>query len=111
MKVFLIQQKRLEELRRDQKVLMVSIQRIEMKKWMPLFEVMGDDGIVVTCSLRTQSKEQVRTWADLRLLAEWLRVELAFKRCQLILDNLSVPTIGAEDGKNEPDTPGKKVDG
>jgi len=111
MKVFLIQQKRLEELRRDKKVLMVSIQRIELKKWMPLFEVMGDDGIVVTCSLRPQSKEEVRTWADLRLLAEWLRVELAFNRCQLILDNLSVPTIGADDGKSTPERPSKKMDG
>ncbi|TJY45370.1 transcriptional regulator [Pseudomonas aeruginosa] len=91
MKVFLIQQKQLEVLNKEQKILETRIQRVDLKKWLPLFEVASDDGQKVCCSLRVQDTGEVRTWADLRLLAEWLREKLGITRCQLLLDDFELP--------------------
>lgn len=101
MKVFLIQQKQLEELHQQDKILSGSIQRIGPKEWFPLFVVIGADGKEITCSLRVKSEERVRigegvrTWADLRLLAEFMRGKLTIKRCELILTDFELPEIGA----------------
>lgn len=99
MKVFLIQQKQLEELNDQKKVLKASIQRIGLKKWLPLFEVIGADGVTVTCSLRVKVNEEVRTWADLRLLAEWLKDKLCIYECVLYLNDFDLPDIGNGDEK------------
>ncbi|MDU8491398.1 transcriptional regulator [Pseudomonas syringae pv. actinidiae] len=101
MKVFLILQKQLEELHQQNKILSASIQRIEQKQWFPLFTVIGGDGAEICCSLRVQSEERVRkgegvrTWADLRLLAEFMRDKLGIQRCELILTDFELPEIGA----------------
>ncbi|WP_225776480.1 transcriptional regulator [Pseudomonas sp. Marseille-Q5115] len=85
MKVFLIQQRKLEEIGKDRKILSASIIRIDKKVWMPLFEVMTSTGETVTCSLRVQEREEVRTWADVRLLAEFLHKKLGIEECRLVL--------------------------
>jgi len=94
MKVFLIQQKQIEELNDQGKLLGTSIQRFEEKKWVPLFRVVSEDGQQVTCSLRVKDTGEVRIWADLRLLAEWLREKLAIQRCELLLNDFEIPEIG-----------------
>ena len=101
MKVFLIQQKQLEELNVNKKIVKSSIQRIGVKRWLPLFEVLGEDGNTVTCSLRVQVNEEVRTWADLRLLAEWLRDKLCITECVLYLNDFELPDIGDSDEKSK----------
>ena len=91
MKVFLIQQKRLEELKTGTKIRGTKIQRVAEKKWLPLFDVLSDDGEIVCCALRVKDTGEVRTWADLRLLAEWLRDKLEIVRCELLLTDFEIP--------------------
>lgn len=91
MKVFLIQQKQLEEMSSKKRLIRTWIQRLEEKKWLPLFEVISDDGQTVCCSLRVKDTGEVRTWADLRLLAEWLREKLSIERCELLLTDFDLP--------------------
>lgn len=89
MQVFLIPQKQLEEEIRKGRLQAVSIQRVATKQWFPLFEVGDDRENVVTCSLRVQAKEEVRYWADLRLLVEWLREKCGVENCVLLLSELN----------------------
>ena len=98
MKVFLIQQKQLEELSNQERIKSVSIQRVDIKKWIPLFEVYMQGENTEIVSLRVQSREEVRSWADLRLLAEWLKTEFGVERCTLLLNEMG-KTNGVQDGK------------
>lgn len=88
MQVFLIPQKQLEEEVNRGRLQAVSIQRVEIKKWFPLFEVGDDAENVVVCSLRVQATEEVRYWADLRLLVEWLREKCGVESCELLLSDV-----------------------
>lgn len=88
MQVFLIPQKQLEDEIQKGRVQAVSIQRVGTKQWFPLFEVGDTPENVVTCSLRIQSKEEVRYWADLRLLVDWLRDKCGVESCVLLLSDL-----------------------
>jgi hypothetical protein len=94
MQVFLIPQKQLEQVVQQQRLVSVSIQRVELKKWLPLFQVKDEAGRVVTCSLRLQASEEVRYWADLRLLAEWLRDKCDVERCELVMTDFNLKTGG-----------------
>ncbi|KAF1008128.1 MAG: hypothetical protein E5299_01975 [Burkholderia gladioli] len=88
MRVFLILQRQLEGLHRDKKIKRVSIQRLDAKQWIPLFEITGigeDRDQTITCSLRVQSANKVRTWANLTALAEWLKERFAVEACELVL--------------------------
>ena len=87
MQVFLIPQKQLEEEVKRGRLQAVSIQRVDVKQWLPLFEVGDDAENVVMCSLRVQATEEVRYWADLRLLVEWLRDKCGVERCELLLSD------------------------
>ncbi|MCC4593968.1 hypothetical protein LL974_22835, partial [Xanthomonas campestris pv. cannae] len=90
MRVFLILQRQLEDLFNKNAVTKTSIQRMESKQWIPLFEVIGTNG-TFTCSLRLQPSENVRTWANLTLLAEWLRERFGVESCDLLLSDSSPP--------------------
>ncbi|QIE30485.1 KorA family transcriptional regulator [Caballeronia sp. SBC2] len=92
MHVFLILQKQLEHVVQQQRLVSVSIQRVEMKKWLPLFQVKDETGRIVTCSLRLQASEEARYWADLRLLAEWLREKCGVERCELVMTDFNLKT-------------------
>lgn len=91
MKVFLIQQKKLEELANEKKIISAQIIKIDAKVWMPLFEVESSNGgAAITCSLRVQQREEVRTWADVRLLAEFLHTKLGIEECLLVLKQIDL---------------------
>lgn len=85
MRVFLILQRQLEDLFHKDRVKRTSIQRMDEKQWVPLFEVIDTDGRTITCSLRLQSSVSVRSWANLTLLVEWLREKFSVERCDLLL--------------------------
>ena len=99
MRVFLIQQKQLEEVSSQGRIKRVSIQRMDHKKWLPLFEIIQGEQ-TITASLRVQSREEARTWADLRLLADWLREGFGITRCELLLGEFKT----SHEGKNENET-------
>ncbi|EGK1499057.1 transcriptional regulator [Escherichia coli] len=86
MRVYLILLKQLEEVFNQNKVVRIAIQRMDKKKWIPLFDVKNSEGGVITCSLRVQSGEGVRTWADLRILADMLRDDFNAREVGLFLD-------------------------
>lgn len=90
MRVFLILQRQLEDLFNKNEVTKTSIQRMNAKEWIPLFEVNGTNGSF-TCSLRLQASDNVRTWANLTLLAEWLRDRFAVECCDLLLSDSPPP--------------------
>lgn len=90
MQVFLIPQKQLEDEIRRGKLQAVSIQRVDTKQWFPLFEVGDSKHSVVTCSLRVQATEEVRYWADLRLLVNWLREKCGVESCLLLLSDFEL---------------------
>lgn len=89
MQVFLIPQKQIEEEIRRGRLQAVKIQRVATKQWFPLFEVGDDAANVVVCSIRVQAKEEVRYWADLRLLVEWLREKCGVESCVLLLSEFN----------------------
>jgi hypothetical protein len=92
MQVFLILQKQLEQIVQQHRLVSVSIQRVALKQWLPLFQVKDATGTIVTCSLRLQASEEARYWADLRLLAEWLREKCGVERCELIMTDFNLKT-------------------
>ncbi len=100
MRVYLILQKQLEEMHSDKRIISYSIQRMDQKRWIPIFEVKSEDGKTISCSLRVQSGEGVRTWADLRLLAEWLKNDFYVNKLELFLDD---PDFSFPDGDNNAD--------
>lgn len=96
MRVFLILQRQLEDLFHKEKVRRTSIQRMDEKQWIPLFEVIDTDGRTITCSLRLQSSGSVRSWANLTLLVEWLREKFSVERCDLMLSERPPPLTDTE---------------
>jgi hypothetical protein len=100
LRVYLILQKQLEEMHSDKRIISYSIQRMDQKRWIPIFEVKSEDGKTISCSLRVQSGEGVRTWADLRLLAEWLKNDFYVNKLELFLDD---PDFSFPDGDNNAD--------
>ena len=74
MRVFLITQRYLMLERDKGHVAGVVIQRLSEREWIPLFTLELEDGEEVKCSLRIMEREEVRTWADLNRLADWIRV-------------------------------------
>jgi hypothetical protein len=84
MQIFLIPQRQLEQLVAAKKIRRVSIHGLAERQWFPVFET-DEGGTKSFCSVRVQAKEEVRYWADLRLLVRWLRVECGFTEALLIL--------------------------
>jgi len=87
MQIYLIPQRQLEDEAKRGRLQAVSIQRVDSKQWFPLFEIGDDRANVVVCSVRVQAKEEVRYWADLRLLVEWLREKCGVESCSLLLSD------------------------
>ncbi|HCA3195733.1 TPA: hypothetical protein MN540_005041 [Klebsiella pneumoniae] len=100
MRVYLILQKQLEEMYSEKRIVGYSIQRMDQKRWIPIFDVKNDGENIISCSLRVQSGEGVRTWADLRLLAEWLKNDFSVNKLELYLDD---PDFSFPDGDNNAD--------
>lgn len=100
MRVYLILQKQLEDMFNEKRIKSFSIQRMDPKRWIPIFEVISDDEDLISCSLRVQSGEGVRTWADLRILAEWLKNDFSVNKLELFLDD---PDFSFPDGDNNAD--------
>ena len=100
MRVYLILQKQLEEMFSEKRIVGYSIQRMDQKRWIPIFDVRNEGEELISCSLRVQSGEGVRTWADLRLLAEWLKNDFSVNKLELYLDD---PDFSFPDGDNNAD--------
>ncbi len=97
MKAFLITQKYLM-LERDQgHVANVIIQRVSEREWIPLFTLELSDGETVMCSLRIMEREEVRKWADLNRLAEWVRNEFEIYTCTLSLTDALIEYRSMQD--------------
>ena len=99
MRIYLILQRQLEELFNSGKVKRITIKRLDAKQWFPLFEVSGAGEEIITCSLRVQASPDVRTWANLTLLAEWLLEKFEVEKCELILSEASPPSSIEEQEK------------
>lgn len=82
--IFLIPQRQLEQLIEANKVCGVSIHGLAEKQWYPVFET-KEGGTKSLCSIRLQAKEEVRWWADLRVLVRWLTVDCGFTEARIIL--------------------------
>jgi len=91
--VYLLLQKQIEDLHKDEKIVSFAIQRIDQKKWLPLFFV-KEGNEVIKCSLRLQVNKEVRTWADLRLLTKFLIELFGVERCELLLTDFKLPVDG-----------------
>lgn len=97
MKAFLITQKYLM-LERDQgHVSSVTLQRVSEREWIPLFNLELSEGETVTCSLRIMEREEVRKWADLNRLAEWIRNEFQIYTCTLSLTDALIEYRSMQD--------------
>lgn len=86
-KLFLLQQGQVIELCEQKKVLRVVIERISLKKWYPIFIVNNEQEGEVSCSIRPEKSDELRTWADLRTLTEFLMQQCNVKECLLKLEN------------------------
>lgn len=84
-RVFLILQKQLMQEHKKKRITKITVQFLGEKRWIPMFQVIGPTGELVTCSLRVQSSQRLRTWASLSSLADWLVKELAVDVCEVHL--------------------------
>lgn len=82
--IFLIPQRRLEQLIEANKVRQVFIHGLAEKQWYPVFET-REGGKKSLCSIRLKAKEEVRWWADLRVLVRWLTIDCGFTEARIIL--------------------------
>lgn len=87
--IFLIPQRQLEQLIEAKEVSRVVIHGLGEKQWFPVFETKVG-GTKSLCSIRLQAKEEVRWWADLRVLVRWLTVDCGFTEARLILKDFTV---------------------
>lgn len=83
--IFLIPQRQLEQLIEAKKIRRVFLHGLAERKWFPVFETVDEAGNKSLCSVRVQAKEELRYWADLRLLVRWLRVDCGVMEALLIL--------------------------
>jgi len=90
MQVFLILLKQLKAIQQEGGIKTVVIYRLDQKRWMPVFNVIGQDGEEMACSIRLQSSQRARTWVDLTRLAAWLRSEFAVEHCELVLSGTDI---------------------
>ena len=86
-KIYLLQQFQLIEYCEQKKVEKVEIERISLKKWYPIFYVNGGSGEIVRCSSRPEKINDLRTWADLRVLADFLNKQCGIDECLLKLSD------------------------
>ncbi|MGM0988561.1 MAG: hypothetical protein ACQEXI_16500 [Pseudomonadota bacterium] len=75
----------------------VVIQRLSEREWIPLFTLELEDGEEVKCSLRIMEREEVRTWADLNRLADWIRNEFEIYSCELSLTDALIEYRSMQD--------------
>jgi len=85
--VILISQRQLEEFVAANKIGWVKIHGLSKRKWYPVFEV-EEGGKTYEYTIRVLARQEVRYWADLRLLVHWLRFECGVVETQLILSDL-----------------------
>lgn len=84
-RLYLLLQAQVLELCESGKVQGVVIERVSLKKWYPVFEVKDEQLGDILCSIRTNKEHELRTWADLRLLAEFLKDRCNVDQCRLKL--------------------------
>lgn len=84
-KIYLLLQSQITDLCEAGKIQGVVIERISLKQWYPIFDVKDEDLGEVRCSIRLNKDHELRTWADLRLLTEFLLDKCNVGECRLIL--------------------------
>jgi phosphoribosylanthranilate isomerase len=85
--IFLIPQRQLAGLIEEKKIKRVTIHGQENRQWYAVFET-EQAGKKLLCAVRVQAKQEVRYWADLRLLVRWLRVDCGIVEALLIFKEL-----------------------
>ena len=84
-KIYLLLQSQIIDLCEAGKIQEVVIERISLKQWYPIFDVKDENLGEVRCSIRLNKDHELRTWADLRLLTEFLLDKCNVDKCRLIL--------------------------
>lgn len=84
-KLYLLQQSQVIELFDKKSVSSVRIERVSVKKWYPVFSVSDKEIGEVDCAIRLEKGNDLRTWADLRLLTEFLIDKCNVTECLLRL--------------------------
>lgn len=83
--VYLLLQSQIIEFCENGSVEDVVIERVSLKQWYPVFQVKDENAGVLKCSIRINKERELRTWADLRLLTEFLIEKCGVDECRLIL--------------------------
>jgi len=86
-KIFLLPQQQIIDLFEKNKITEVVIERVSVKEWYPIFLVDDQEHGRVRCSIRVGKGNEVRKWADLRLLTEFLIEKCNVDECLLKLKN------------------------
>ncbi|ECP2897179.1 TPA: transcriptional repressor KorA [Salmonella enterica subsp. enterica serovar Saintpaul] len=84
-RLYLVLQSQILELFEAGKVKEVTIERVSLKKWYPVFLIDDEQLGQIACSIRVNKEHELRTWADLRLLAEFLKDKCGVEECRLNL--------------------------
>lgn len=84
--LYLLMQLKIDEYHLQGKIQNVTIRREGEKEWLPIFEI-NDPTIKkdpIHCAIRVRTKSKVRTWADPRLLVNFLMEHYQLEECHLI---------------------------
>ena len=100
--LFLLMQLKIDEYHRQGKIQKVTIRREGEREWLPIFEIV-DEAIKphpFHCALRVRSKGKVRTWADPRLLVNFLMDHYQLEECHLIFPPCAFATVSTTASPN-----------
>lgn len=98
--LFLLMQLKIDEYHEQGKIRKVTIRREGEKEWLPIFEIVDAEikPYPIHCAIRVRTKSKMRTWADPRLLVNFLMDHYQLEECHLIFPH---KTSGANGEKNE----------
>ena len=86
-RLYLVLQSQILELFETGKVKEVTIKRVSLKTWYPVLQRDDEQLGQIACSIRVNKEHELRTWADLRLLAEFLKDKCGVEECRLNLQS------------------------
>ncbi|EBW7114465.1 transcriptional regulator [Salmonella enterica subsp. enterica serovar Telelkebir] len=86
--MYLLLQAQVIEFCESGKVQGVVIERVSLKEWFPIYEVKDKELGTIFCSIRKNKEHEIRTWADLRLLTEFLKDKCHVDECLLRLKSM-----------------------
>lgn len=86
MSLFLLMQLEIDKYHLQGKIRSVTIRRQGERVWLPIFEIIDDElsSEPMHCAIRVRTKKKARTWADPRLLVNFLMENYQLEECHLI---------------------------